>query len=95
MPRPRKPAARTRSVVLRRLGELVDRSTLSQAAIGERAGYSQADISTLRLCGNLKRPLTFYEDVATALGHEIIVQPRRRHGYRPLRQWVHSIEELP
>lgn len=95
MPQPLKPAARTRSNVLRQLGELVDRSALSQAVIGERAGYSQADISKLRQCGNLRRPLTFYEDVATALGHELVLLPRRSRTDRPLRSWVYSIEEIP
>lgn len=75
-----------KSVTLRALSDAIDRSSLTQAEIAKRTGYTQGQISELRrLRGKsrekrnsiLKRPMRFYEDVAEALGYELILRRKK------------------
>lgn len=69
------------SKVLDALSKLIDKSGLRLQDIATLSGYHYSDISDLRLKrgrrgGVLRRPLRFYEDVAEALGYDIVLVPR-------------------
>lgn len=75
MPRPRgTPQAGSRLQVA--FTDLIDKSVLTQTQLAARAGYYQSDISFLRLRKQRRMPLAFYEDVANALGYDLVLVKR-------------------
>lgn len=82
MSRSLKPPVPTRSAIVTALSLAVDKSGLTQLQVAERAGYLPSQISHLRLRRGSRFQITFYEDVAEALGYEFRLV--RKTSWRPI-----------